>query len=91
MTHSPATVGTALTTLLVAREPDVKQLLGIPDQFSTACHITAGYPARPFPRKLHRPEVPGLAFADKFGVSLHCPDQQPAGPVGGTAAAAPDV
>ena len=84
-------VGTALTTLLVAREPDVKQLLGIPDQFSTACHITAGYPARPFPRKLHRPEVPGLAFTDKFGVSLHCPDQQPTGPVGGTAAAAPDV
>ena len=37
-------VGTALTTLLVAREPDVKRLLGIPDHFSTACHITAGYP-----------------------------------------------
>ena len=68
-------VGTALTTLLVAREPDVKQLLGIPDHFSTACHITAGYPARPFPRRLHRPEVADLAFSDKFGISLPSPDQ----------------
>lgn len=63
-------VGTALTTLLVAREPDVKRLLGIPDHFSTACHITAGYPARSFPRRLHRPEVPALAFTDQFGVPL---------------------
>ncbi len=60
-------VGTALTTLLVAREPQVKELLGIPGHISTACHITAGYPARPFPRKLHRPEVSSLAFGDTFG------------------------
>jgi nitroreductase len=64
-------VGTAFTTLLVAREPEVKELLGIPDHFSTACHITAGYPARPFPRKLHRPDPSDLAFTDKFGISLH--------------------
>jgi nitroreductase len=63
-------VGTALTTLLVAREPQVKELLGIPAHFATACHITAGYPARPFPRGLHRPEVPDLAFTDRFGVPL---------------------
>jgi hypothetical protein len=37
---------------------------------STACHITAGYPARPFPRKLHRPAPSDLAFTDRFGVSL---------------------
>src|ERR1700722_194426 len=66
-------VGTALTTLLVAREPEVKELLGIPDRFSPACHITAGYPARPFPRKLHRPEVGSLAFADTFGSPLAGP------------------
>ena len=63
-------VGTAFTTLLCAREPDVKRLLGIPDNFSTACHITAGYPARPFPQRLHRPEVRDLAFTDTFGVPL---------------------
>jgi nitroreductase len=66
-------VGTALTTLLVAREPEVKELLGIPGHFSTGCHITAGYPARPFPRRLHRPEVADLAFADTFGVPLAGP------------------
>jgi hypothetical protein len=49
---------------------DEPELLGIPGRFSTACHITAGYPARPFPRKLHRPDPATLAFADKFGVSL---------------------
>jgi nitroreductase len=64
-----------VSTLLVAREPDVKQLLGIPDHFSTACHITAGYPARPFPRRLHRPEVRDLAFSDKFGISLPSPNE----------------
>ena len=63
-------VGTALTTLLVAREPEVKELLGIPENFSTACHITAGYPARPFPRRLHRPDPSALAFADRFGRPL---------------------
>lgn len=73
-------VGTALTTLLVAREPDVKRLLDIPEHFSTACHITAGYPARPFPRKLHRPEVPSLAFSDKFGVSLQDSGRQDRSP-----------
>jgi len=67
-------VGTALTTLLVEREPEVKELLGIPGHFSTACHVTAGYPARPFPRKLHRPEVSSLAFTDTFGSPLAAPD-----------------
>jgi nitroreductase len=70
-------VGTALTTLLVAREPDVKRLLGIPEHFSTACHITAGYPARPFPRQLHRPDAASLAFSDKFGVALPPPITRP--------------
>ena len=63
-------VATTFTTLLVAREPDVKELLGIPRHMSTACHIVAGYPARPFPRRLHRPGVPELAFADRYGNQL---------------------
>ena len=67
-------VGTALTTLLVEREPEVKELLGIPEHFSTACQVTAGYPARPFPRKLTRPEVTSLAFTDTFGIPLAAPD-----------------
>jgi nitroreductase len=63
-------VATTFTTLLVAREPAVKELLGIPEHISTACHIVAGYPARPFPRRLHRPEVSQLAFADRYGNAL---------------------
>jgi nitroreductase len=63
-------VATTFTTLLVAREPDVKELLGIPEHLSTACHIVAGYPARPFPRHLHRPPPGELAFADHYGDPL---------------------
>jgi nitroreductase len=63
-------VATTFTTLLVAREPDVKELLGIPGHMSTACHIVAGYPARPFPGHLHRAEVSQIAFADRFGNPL---------------------
>jgi nitroreductase len=63
-------VATTFTTLLVAREPDVKKLLGIPERMATACHIVAGYPARPFPRRLHRPDVSQLAFADPYGNEL---------------------
>ncbi len=66
-------VATTFTTLLVAREPDVKELLGIPEHVSTACHIVAGYPARPFPRHLHRPEATQLAFADYYGNHLAGP------------------
>ena len=44
-------VATTFTTLLVAYEPQVKDLLSIPDDFSTACHIVAGYPAKGFPKK----------------------------------------
>lgn len=60
-------VATTFTTLLVAREPEVKELLGIPENMSTACHIVAGYPARPFPRNLYRPGVSEIAFCDRYG------------------------
>jgi nitroreductase len=63
-------VATTFTTLLVAREADVKKLLGIPEHMATACHIVAGYPARTFPRRLYRPDVSQLAFADRYGSEL---------------------
>lgn len=66
-------VATTFTTLLVAREPDVKKLLAIPEHMSTGCHIAAGYPARPFPRRLHRPDASQLAFADRYGNPLSAP------------------
>ncbi len=66
-------VATTFTTLLVAREPDVRELLRIPADIATACHIVAGYPARPFPRHLHRPDPGQLAFADYYGNHLAAP------------------
>jgi len=63
-------VATTFTTLLVAREPEVKELLGIPAEFSTACHIVAGYPAEGFPTKLRRLPVEQLAFVERFGRPL---------------------
>jgi nitroreductase len=63
-------VATTFTTLLVAYEPQVKELLGIPEQFSTACHVVAGYPLNGFPTKLTRMPVEELAFVDTFGEPL---------------------
>ena len=63
-------VATRLTTLLVAREPDVKQLLAIPEHFSTACYVVAGYPAEGFPKRLRRLPVEELAFVDSYGSPL---------------------
>jgi nitroreductase len=63
-------LGTALTTLLCAVEPQVKALLAIPDGFLTAALIPLGYPAEPFPRKLHRRPLAETCFADTFGEPL---------------------
>ncbi|HEY5389256.1 MAG TPA: nitroreductase family protein, partial [Solirubrobacteraceae bacterium] len=60
-------VASSFTTLLVAAEPAVKRLLEIPEQYSTACHIAAGYPLKPFPTKLRRSAVEEIAFVDRFG------------------------
>ena len=67
-------VATSFTTLLVAYEPQVKELLGIPEEFATACHIVCGYPAKGFPKKLSRRPVEELAFVDTFGNSLKSTD-----------------
>lgn len=64
-------VATTFTTLLCAYEPQVKELLGLPEEYSTACHIVAGYPAKPFPRRLHRLPVEQMAYLDTWGEPLH--------------------
>jgi nitroreductase len=63
-------IATTITTLLCMFEPQVKELLEIPDEFATACHVAAGYPAKGFPKKLSRRPVEELAFVDAFGVPL---------------------
>lgn len=63
-------VATTFTTLLCMFEPQVKELLDIPAEFATACHIVAGYPAKGFPKKLSRRPVEELAYVDTFGQPL---------------------
>jgi nitroreductase len=63
-------LGTALTTLLCAVEPQVKALLGIPDGIATAATVALGYPARPFPKRLARRPLGETCFADVYGTPL---------------------
>ena len=66
-------VATTLTTLLCMYEPQIKELLGIPDELSTAAFIVAGYPAKPFPTTLLRRPVEEIAFVDSFDTPLTAP------------------
>jgi nitroreductase len=63
-------LGTALTTLLCAVEPKVKELLTIPDGVATAALIPLGYPAKGFPKKLSRRPIEEIAFSDSYGRAL---------------------
>lgn len=63
-------LGTALTTLLCAVEPQVKALLAIPDGVATAAMVALGYPARGFPRKLARRPLAEWCFGDTYGTPL---------------------
>jgi nitroreductase len=63
-------LGTALTTLLCAIEPQVKELLRIPDGIATAATVALGYPAKPFPKRLQRRPLEETAFVDEFGRAL---------------------
>jgi nitroreductase len=63
-------VATTITTLLVGSEPEVKELLEIPDGYLTAAHVVAGYPAKGFPKKLSRAPVEETVFIDTFGDSI---------------------
>jgi nitroreductase len=60
-------LGTTLTTLLCAVEPQVKALFGIPDDVLTAALIPLGYPAKPFPKKLARRPLAEVCFGDAWG------------------------
>jgi len=63
-------LGTALTTLLVAEEPKIKPLLGLPEDISTAAFIAVGWPEKPFPKRLRRRELDEICFANRWGQAL---------------------
>lgn len=60
-------LGTALTTLLCAVEPQVKALLAIPNDALTAAMIPLGYPVHGFPKKLARRPLADICFGDAWG------------------------
>jgi nitroreductase len=62
-----AGIGTSITTLICKEREREAEVLGLPDGVLTACHVAAGYPERPFPRRLRRLPVAETTFADRYG------------------------
>jgi nitroreductase len=62
-------LGAALTTLLCHYEAEVKDLLGVPDNFITVATVAIGWPERGFPKKLSRKPVAEYYSLEKFGMS----------------------
>ena len=63
-------LGTTLTTLLCLAEPEVKNLLDIPEDLGTAAMVTVGWPEKQFPKKLDRKPLSDVAFLDSYGSSF---------------------
>jgi nitroreductase len=63
-------LGCTLTTLLCLREHEVKQLLGIPDDWFTCAFIPIGYPAGRGHGPVSRRPVAAMAFRDRWGESF---------------------
>jgi nitroreductase len=61
-----AGLGSALTTVLVAVQAEVKALLGIPDGYLIAAHLTVGWPAQTLPTRLDRNPVEDFATLERF-------------------------
>jgi nitroreductase len=57
--------GGTITTMAVAEEPRMRQLLGIPDTYAVACVVPLGKPAHQ-PRKLSRLEVAELTRLERW-------------------------
>ena len=60
-------LGAAFTTLLVPAEAQVRELLAIPEGVALAGHISVGYRADPWPKKLRRNPVSEFTFGERYG------------------------
>lgn len=60
-------LGCVLTTLMCMSEPDVRQLLDIPQPWGTAAVVPIGYPVMRGHGPISRRPVEELAFADTWG------------------------
>lgn len=58
-------LGGVVTTVVVTREPEAKELLGIPDHFAIAAVLAMGYPVKQ-PTRLRRDPVESFATIDTF-------------------------
>ena len=66
-------LGGVLTTIAVAEEPRVQELLGLPERFAVAALLPLGWPLRPLTR-LRRHPVPTFARLERWdGPSLDGP------------------
>ena len=60
-------LGCVLTTLLCMEEPEVRELLAIPDPWGTAAVVPVGYPVLRGHGPISRRPVEELAFVDSWG------------------------
>jgi nitroreductase len=60
-------LGCVLTTLLCFKEPEVKELLGIPPEWGTCAHIPIGYPVLKGHGPISRRPVEKLTYLDAWG------------------------
>lgn len=58
-------LGGVMTTMTTTREPEVRQLLHVPDEFAVAAVLALGHPVKQ-PTKLKRSPVESFATVDRF-------------------------
>lgn len=67
-------LGCVLTTLLCEVEPEVRELLEIPQPWATACAVPVGWPMGQGHGPIARRPVEKLAFADRWGAAWRAGD-----------------
>jgi len=67
-------LGSALTTLHCALEPQIKSLFNIPEAVSLAAVVMLGWPVQPFPSKLTRRPLGEMMFDGEFDKSFAAAD-----------------
>jgi len=60
-------LGCVLTTLLCFREPEIRELLAIPDSWYTCAHIPIGYPVLRGHGPVSRRPIDKMVFTDTWG------------------------
>jgi nitroreductase len=63
-------LGCVLTTLLCAAEPEIRQLLEIPQPWATAAFVPIGYPVGQGHGPLSRRGIADMTFGDRWGQAL---------------------